>query len=609
MGRVTAESDGVALHGELPGRQGRLLFARLVEAQRKPVRRDELVEVLWEDAPPASWESALRVLVSKLRAALEGHAELSGTGGGYRLELPPGTWVDVRAAEEATHEAEEQLAAGALDGATAAATLAESLLREPFLSGDDGAWVEARRRDLDGLRARIVDLLAEAYLLSGRAEASVRWAEQAVATEPFRESGYRRLMEAHVAAGNRAEALRVYDRCRRLLADDLGAYPSPETEAIYRRLLEEPPTLEPITARTASDTPATPPPNPRRRRLAFGAAALLAAGAVAGVLALARPRGSAPAIVPNSVVRIDPTTLEVTQVVPVGVDPDLIVLSGGYLWVTNHVLRGSGTSEAPRYAGDHTLTRVDPATGTTVVVGGGLAPCGIARDPSGDIWVANCYPPLPGLRDDVVRVGAQSLAFEKTFAAPGGEGFFRGLAYGGGSVWVSQIAGGELPNPDAVTQIDPQTGKERTIRLTRAASALAWSGSYGELWIDNFDDGSLTRLQAATGATATIDRVADSPAFPIVNGSVVWIADWTTPQVVRLSAVGSSRPRRIPLPGDTTGVWSVAAGAGAVWATTPGDRALWRIDPKTNRVTRLSLPYRPIGVAADANDVWVTLRR
>ena len=30
-------------------------------------------------------------------------------------------------------------------------------------------------------------------------------------------------MEAHVAAGNRAEALRVYERCRRLLAEELGA--------------------------------------------------------------------------------------------------------------------------------------------------------------------------------------------------------------------------------------------------------------------------------------------------------------------------------------------------------------------------------------------------
>ncbi|WP_424564804.1 BTAD domain-containing putative transcriptional regulator [Trebonia sp.] len=35
--------------------------------------------------------------------------------------------------------------------------------------------------------------------------------------------------------------MRVYERCRRLLADELGAYPSPETESVYRRLLQAPP--------------------------------------------------------------------------------------------------------------------------------------------------------------------------------------------------------------------------------------------------------------------------------------------------------------------------------------------------------------------------------
>ena len=47
-------------------------------------------------------------------------------------------------------------------------------------------------------------------------------------------------MEAHVAAGNRAEALRVYERAASSLAEELGAYPSPETESIYRALLAAP---------------------------------------------------------------------------------------------------------------------------------------------------------------------------------------------------------------------------------------------------------------------------------------------------------------------------------------------------------------------------------
>ncbi len=81
----------------------------------------------------------------------------------------------------------------------------------------------------------------------------MRWAEQAIALAPYRETGYRRLMDAHIAAGNRGEALQVYERCRQLLAEELGAYPSPETESIYRGLLEAPAVQAGATA--ASESP------------------------------------------------------------------------------------------------------------------------------------------------------------------------------------------------------------------------------------------------------------------------------------------------------------------------------------------------------------------
>jgi cyclopropane-fatty-acyl-phospholipid synthase len=61
---------------------------------------------------------------------------------------------------------------------------------------------------------------------------ALRAAEEAVTLEPYRESGYRRLMRIHLAAGDRAEAVRVYERCRRILADELGERPSRETEEV-----------------------------------------------------------------------------------------------------------------------------------------------------------------------------------------------------------------------------------------------------------------------------------------------------------------------------------------------------------------------------------------
>ncbi len=185
------------------------------------------------------------MIASKLRSALtdagiDGGRALASTSGCYRLELPRGSWVDVTAAAAAADEAGHALAADDLEGARAAAALAVSLVRQPFLPGEDGPWVAEKRRDLADVRLRALTVLSDACLRLGDAVEAAKWAEQAIALEPFRESGYRRLMEAHAAAGNRAEALKVYERCRRLLADELGAYPSPETESIYRELLAMP---------------------------------------------------------------------------------------------------------------------------------------------------------------------------------------------------------------------------------------------------------------------------------------------------------------------------------------------------------------------------------
>ena len=252
-----------------PGRQGRLLFAYLAVEEGRPVPRDELAEALWGEKPPATWEKALTVLVSKLRVLLtelgiDGSGALTSAFGCYRLELPEGSWIDVVAAARAAEEAETALAADELARATRTAALAASLVRQPFLPGDDGAWVEERRRELSQIRLHALSVQADACLRSGEAQEAAKWAAEVVELEPFREVGYRRLMEAHIAGGDRAEALRVYEHCRRLLADELGTYPSPETEAVYRSLLATPqqPDAQAMDEGCTAGDPgsATPPP-------------------------------------------------------------------------------------------------------------------------------------------------------------------------------------------------------------------------------------------------------------------------------------------------------------------------------------------------------------
>src|SRR5215218_8599476 len=128
--RLAVEANGTRLDEQrFPGRQGRILFAYLAAQKGRPIPRDELAEVLWREELPATWEKALRVLMTKLRALLEecgidGSAALTSAFGCYRLTLPSGAWIDVDAAVESVERAEAAMAAGELGEARSQATSA-----------------------------------------------------------------------------------------------------------------------------------------------------------------------------------------------------------------------------------------------------------------------------------------------------------------------------------------------------------------------------------------------------------------------------------------------------------------------------------------------------
>lgn len=337
-------------------------------------------------APPATWDKALTVLVSKLRSlltevGLDGPHALTAAFGCYRLELPEGTWIDAVAAADAADEAERALAAGDPAASKTAALLAESLTRRAFLPGDNGTWVEDKRRELADSRSRAVTALADACLRTGAGGEAVSWAQQAIEFEPFRETGYRLLMEAHAADGNRAEALRVYERCRRLLADELGAYPSPQTESVYQRLLQAPPTPEgPPPERPAPGQPSAAGRGRRRslarpRLLAVSAAlaVLVATGVVVGVTATGGGQQQI-AVPANSVVAIDPDG-SVGPALTVGARPVAAVTAAGSLWVAN--------------LDDRTVTRIDLSSRRilqSIPIGG--APTALAAT-AGAVWVSD----------------------------------------------------------------------------------------------------------------------------------------------------------------------------------------------------------------------------
>lgn len=241
-GRVCLESAGGNLidQASLPGRQGRVVLAYLT-LRRALVPREELAEVLWPDGVPASWETALSAVVSKIRRLLRDlgmpSPEITSALGCYELRLPAGGWVDIEAAASAAHEAEAALRVGDERTALGASGVAYHIARRPFLAGEEGPWVEQQRSHLLSLRVRAAECLALVSLRNSEPSLAANLASELIELEPFRETGYQILMRAHAETGNRAEALLAFERCRRLLAEELGADPSPETQALHQELL------------------------------------------------------------------------------------------------------------------------------------------------------------------------------------------------------------------------------------------------------------------------------------------------------------------------------------------------------------------------------------
>jgi DNA-binding SARP family transcriptional activator len=241
LGPLEVTTGGARLEAAaFPGRQGRLVFAALALAPR-PVDRNELADILWPNRLPSSWTRDLSAIVSKLRSLLADVAEIeTGNGRWYALRMPADSAVDVTTAARTIEQAEKVVTGDPLRALQSTEGL-DRVLAEPFLAGDDCPWVDDRRAELHDLAVR--NLVVRADALCRRATpAAVATAQQLVDAEPQREQAYVLLMRAHLALGGRVDALRTYERLRRMLAEDFGLSPSPAAEELLRSALgpEEP---------------------------------------------------------------------------------------------------------------------------------------------------------------------------------------------------------------------------------------------------------------------------------------------------------------------------------------------------------------------------------
>jgi len=243
--------------GRLPlgsGKQRTLLAVLLLHAG-KTVPREELIDALWGDHPPATAGESLAVFVSRLRkqlAEFDADSLLVTHSRGYALEVGADQ-VDAACFERLLAEAragprdEEALASleQAL-GLWRGRALAD-LLDEPF------ARRESER--LEELRLQTLEEKIETMLALDQNDEAIVELQLLVSREPLRERPRGQLMLALYRAGRQTEALEVYRDLRRLLAEELGLEPSDALRILERSILEHDDSLKPRRRRARLPRP------------------------------------------------------------------------------------------------------------------------------------------------------------------------------------------------------------------------------------------------------------------------------------------------------------------------------------------------------------------
>jgi basic membrane lipoprotein Med (substrate-binding protein (PBP1-ABC) superfamily)/DNA-binding SARP family transcriptional activator len=227
---------------DLGPRKQRALLCLLALHANRVVTTDRILEELWGDDAVGK-ENALWVAISRLRSALEpardGHGEsamLLTRDHGYLLQVDPHS-IDLTRFEAMVADARRLLhhdPAAAVDRVDAALSLWRGAPMEEFQHQE---FVQLATATLEELRLEAVELRAEAELRVGRGREQVSALEVLHKQHPFRERFVDLLMRSLYQAGRQADALRVFDRYRRFIADELGISPAPELDRLEEQIL------------------------------------------------------------------------------------------------------------------------------------------------------------------------------------------------------------------------------------------------------------------------------------------------------------------------------------------------------------------------------------
>jgi DNA-binding SARP family transcriptional activator len=228
LGPLEVRVDGADI--ELGGCRPRSVFAMLALDAGRVVSAERLIDEMWGGNAPEGAANTLQSHVSAIRRALgPARDRIETVARGYRLR--------VRAGEVDAPSFEAHVGSGAFADALALwnGTPLADLADEPFACG-----AVAR---LEELHLGALEQQTAADLAAGRDAEVIARLQRLVEEHPLRERFAAHLVVALYRSSRQSDALRVCDRLRRRLVEELGVDPSPEMQVLEQQVLDHSPAL------------------------------------------------------------------------------------------------------------------------------------------------------------------------------------------------------------------------------------------------------------------------------------------------------------------------------------------------------------------------------
>ena len=206
-------------------------------AHPKGRTKEQIGLALWPEASTAQLRSSFHDTLYRLRRALGGKEWISFKKGRYTFERTLSYSYDVEAFEENLSNA-RRLKTESPERAIEHLQEAADLYGGDFLEdlAVEGEWAFVRQEELRRAYGESLLHLGALLVARGRHVEAAEAYRKAISHDRFLEEAHRGLMRSQAALGERGRALRHYEELVKMLEDELGASPAPETSALYESL-------------------------------------------------------------------------------------------------------------------------------------------------------------------------------------------------------------------------------------------------------------------------------------------------------------------------------------------------------------------------------------